>query len=110
MAAAYQSQSLQGHKPGAWALLHAATRGAAQALALDAEIGSLADGSVADVCVWDWSVGPVGARRDGAARNLHERLFAWLTLADERHLVQAFVAGHSRFERPATMPPREDKG
>jgi guanine deaminase len=109
MAAAYQVQSLQGHKPGAWALLHATTRGAAQALGLASEIGTLADGAMADVCVWDWSVGAVGAQRDRAARSLHERLFAWLTLADERHLVQTFVAGVPRFHRPGTMPPREDR-
>jgi guanine deaminase len=106
MAAAYQVQALQGSKPGAWALLHAATRGPAMALCLDHEIGSLDAGCLADVCVWDWSVGAVGARRDAVARSLHERVFAWLTLADERHLAQTFVAGVSRFERDLTMPPR----
>jgi guanine deaminase len=103
MAAAYQVQSLRGQRPGAWPLLHAATRGAARALYLDDEIGTLADGATADVCVWDWSIGALGARRDAAARCLHERVFAWLTLADERHLVKAYVAGVPRFERPANV-------
>ncbi|MCP5271313.1 MAG: guanine deaminase [Burkholderiaceae bacterium] len=108
MAAAYQVQALQGVKLGAWALLHAATRGAARALRLDAEIGSLEPGCLADVCVWDWATGPVGRRRDALAQTLHERVFAWITLADERHLVQAWVAGQERHRRDATMPPREE--
>lgn len=111
MAAAYQVQALQGVKPGAWALLHAATRGAAVALGLDDEIGSLEPGRVADVCVWDWASGAVGRRRDAHARTLHERVFAWLTLADERHLAEVFVAGRSRHARPAspaTIADREE--
>ena len=108
MAAAYQVQALQGAKAGAWALLHAATRGAAQALQLGHEIGSFETGGVADVCVWDWAAGPVGVRRDALVRTLHERVFAWLTLADERHLVKTWVAGQVRHQRGATIVPRED--
>jgi guanine deaminase len=33
------------------------------------------------------------------ARTLHEQLFAWVTLADERNLVAAYVAGESRYAR-----------
>ena len=33
------------------------------------------------------------------ARTLHERVFAWMTLADERNLVQAFVAGQPHYDR-----------
>ncbi|RVT49314.1 guanine deaminase [Rubrivivax albus] len=108
MAAAYQVQALQGVKLGAWALLHAATLGAARALRLDHEIGSLEPGCLADVCVWDWATGPVGRRRDALAQTLHERIFAWITLSDERHLVQTWVAGRERHRRDATMPPREE--
>jgi guanine deaminase len=32
---------------------------------------------------------------------LHERLFAWMTLADDRNLVAAFVAGKPRYRRSA---------
>jgi guanine deaminase len=112
LAAAYQVQALQGVKPGAWALLHAATRGAAQALRLDHEIGSLEPGRMADLCIWDWAAGPVARRRDARAQTLHERVFAWLMLADERNLVQAWVAGQPRHERVggpgATIAPREE--
>ena len=99
MADGYKVQALAGTRLSAWALLHAATRGAAQALRLGAEIGSLEAGTVADVCVWDWAVGPVAERRDSLARSLHERVFAWLTLGDERNLVATWVAGVRRFAR-----------
>jgi guanine deaminase len=99
LAAAYQVQALQGHRPSAWALLHAATRGAAHALRLGDEIGSLEAGATADVCVWDWAAGAVATRRDAVARSLHERVFAWLTLSDDRNLAEVFVAGISRHRR-----------
>jgi guanine deaminase len=73
--------------------LHAATRGAAVALDLDDEIGSFDTGSCADVCVWDWAVGELAQRRIEVARDLHERMFAWLTLSDERCLAAVYVAG-----------------
>jgi guanine deaminase len=99
MADAYRIQALAGERLTAWKALHAATRGAAHALGLGAEIGSLDVGSMADVCVWDRASGPVSARRHEVARTLHEQLFAWMTLADERNLVAAYVAGESRYAR-----------
>jgi guanine deaminase len=104
MAAAYQVQAMQGRRLTAWKALHAATRGAAQALRLGHEIGSLDVGGTADLAVWDWAVGPVATHRDALARSLHERVFAWMTLGDERNLVQTFVAGASRFERTPQEP------
>jgi len=46
-------------------------------------------------------VGPVAERRAEVARSLHERVFAWMTLADERNLVKAFVAGRPHYDRDA---------
>ena len=100
MADAYKVQALAGERLTAWKALHAATRGAAQALGLAHEIGSLQAGCMADVCVWDWAVGPVAHRRLEVARELHERVFAWMTLGDERNLAAAFVAGVPRYQRP----------
>jgi guanine deaminase len=93
MADAYKVQALRGERLTAWCALHAATRGAAQALRLGHEIGSLEAGATADVCVWDVAVGAVARQRNGLARSLHERLFAWMTLGDDRNLVGAWVAG-----------------
>jgi guanine deaminase len=99
MADAYRVQALRGVRLSAFKALHAATRGAAQALLLDHEIGSLEPGRVADVALWDWAVGPVAMQRDALARDLHERLFAWMMLADERALVTTLVAGRTQYKR-----------
>jgi len=99
MADAYKIQALAGERLTAWQALHAATRGAALGLGLGDEIGSLEPGTLADVCVWDAAIGSVAARRAAAARSLHERVFAWMMLADERNLVKSFVAGRCHYDR-----------
>jgi guanine deaminase len=96
LAAAYQVQALQGVRLTAWQLLHAATRGAAQGLGLAHEIGTLEPGTVADVCLWRWATSAVAAQRQQRAQNLHEKLFAWLMLGDERDLLQTYVAGRAQ--------------
>jgi guanine deaminase len=96
MGDAYKVQALRGERLTAWVALHAATRGPAQALGLGGEIGSLEAGAAADVCVWEVAAGAVARRRDELARDLHERLFAWMTLGDDRNLVAAWVAGRGR--------------
>jgi guanine deaminase len=104
MADAYKVQALAGQRLTAWSALHAATRGAAHALELDDEIGSLGDGRIADVCVWDWAADPVARQRMAAARSVHERAFAWMTMADDRNLVAAWVAGVPRHRRAQSSP------
>ena len=93
MADAYKVQALRGQRLSAWKSLYAASRGAARALGLEAEIGSLDVGCMADLALWRYAVGPVAEARDAAASSLHERLFALLTLGDERNLVSTYVAG-----------------
>ncbi|MGY4830496.1 guanine deaminase [Sphaerotilaceae bacterium SBD11-9] len=93
LADAYKVQAMAGHRLTAWKGLHAVTLGAAQALSLGHEIGSLEPGRLADVCVWDWAVGPVAQRRLAVARELHEKVFAWMMLGDERNLAATYVAG-----------------
>ncbi len=102
LAEAYKVQMLRGTRLSAWTALHAATRGAAEALGLDAEIGHLGEGAMADVVVWDWAVGAAARHRDAVARGevkglaaqeLHARVFAWMTLADDRNRVATYVAG-----------------
>jgi guanine deaminase len=99
MAEAYKVQAMRGVRLTAWKALHAATAGAAHALGLAHEIGSLTPGTMADIAVWDWAVGPVAQRRDALAHELHERLFAWMILGDERNLVGTWVAGQPRYRR-----------
>ena len=99
LADAYKVQAMAGERLTAWKALHAATRGAARALGLGDEIGSLEPGRHADVAVWDWAVGPVAQQRLGVAQALHEQVFAWLTLGDERNLAAAYVAGRLSHRR-----------
>ncbi len=108
LAEAYKVQALRGGQLNAWVALHAATRGASEALGLAREIGSLVRGTLADVVVWDWAHGAVGEYRDAVARGavggtaaqpLHARIFAWLMLGDERHVVATHVAGIRRYQR-----------
>ena len=107
-AEAYKVQALRGTRLTAWTALHAATRGAAVGLQLDSEIGHLSPGTVADLALWDWAAGPVAQQRDAAARgalagvaaqDLHARVFAWMTLADERNLAATWVAGRPLYRR-----------
>lgn len=98
---AYEVQAGLGQRVTAWALLHAATRGAAVALHLDGEIGSLQPGAAADLCVWDRATHPLAHRRQAVARDLHEELFAWVTSGDERDLVETWVAGTRQYVRGA---------
>jgi guanine deaminase len=102
MADAYKVQAMAGQRLTAWQALHAATLGSAQALLLASEIGSFEPGRLADACVWDWAVGPVAERRMALVRSLHERAFAWMTMADDRNLVSAYVAGVRRHRRPGS--------
>ncbi|MCA0243009.1 MAG: guanine deaminase [Proteobacteria bacterium] len=99
LADGYKVQALAGHRLTAWTALHAATRGAADALKLAHEIGSLDAGCLADVCLWDWSRDAVGERRLAVAQDLHEKLFAWMTLADAGHLAATYVAGRRLYTR-----------
>jgi guanine deaminase len=99
LADAYRVQAMNGERLTAWTALDAATRRAAEALHLGHEIGRLEPGLMADFALWDWSVGTIDAERQRLTRSLHERLFAWMTLADERHLVATWVAGRCVYAR-----------
>jgi guanine deaminase len=104
LADGYKVQALAGRRVTAWALLHAATRGAAEALGLAGEIGSLEGGTLADVVVWDRARQPVERRRQQVARDLHDAIFAWLTLAGDDHVVSTRVAGVECYRRADARP------
>jgi guanine deaminase len=108
LAEGYKVQMLRGTRISAWTALHAATAVAALALGLDAELGTLESGRVADFVVWDWAIGAAARHRDAIARgavpgvamqDLHARVFAWMMLGDERNVAATWVAGRLRWQR-----------
>ncbi len=114
LAEAYKVQAMRGAQLNAWVALHAATRGAARALQLSHEIGTLEPGLLADVVLWDWAQGAVASQRDAvatgalpglAAQPLHARVFAWLMLGDDRNVAATYVAGVQRQGRQPGRAP-----
>ena len=108
LAEGYKVQALRGTKLNAWTALHAATRGAAENLRLGDEIGHLDAGAIADLVVWDWARGTGPEFRDAIAsgsvsgvpaQTLHARVFAWMTLGDDRNVVASYVVGCKRYAK-----------
>ncbi|WP_231385740.1 guanine deaminase [Thiomonas sp. FB-6] len=93
--------ALQGTRLSAWRALYALTRGAAAALELEPELGHFEPGAWADVVAWRWAAGELQEHRLGLARSLHERLYAWLHMADERNVAAVYVAGRRVQHRPS---------
>ncbi len=92
---AYKVLHLQEHALPAARALWLATLGAAEALYLDDRIGNFAKGKEADFVVLDLAGSPITARRTSRASTIEERLFALMTLADDRNIAATYVAGRS---------------
>jgi len=73
--------------------LYLATLGAAEALGIDAHVGNFKAGKEADFVVLDPSTTPLTAHRDAHTETLEERLFALMTLGDDRQVVATAIAG-----------------
>ena len=90
---AYKVLHLQEHALPAMQALYLATLGAAEALHLDGHIGNFAPGKEADFVVLDYAGSSLTARRCAAAGSIEEKLFALMTLADDRHVAATHVMG-----------------
>ena len=90
---AYKVLHLQEHALPAMRALYLATLGAAEALDLDAHIGNFAAGKEADFVVLDYEGSALTARRTAAAGTIEEKLFALMTLADDRNVAATYVLG-----------------
>jgi guanine deaminase len=99
MGAAHKVARLSGHYLNARTMFHMATAGAAEALGLGGQIGTLAPGAEADFVVLDPQATPLLARRCGHAETLEELLFAFATLGDDRAVAATYAAGRCVVQR-----------
>lgn len=77
-----------------------ATLGAARALDLEHDIGSIASGKEADLVVLDPAATPELALRAGRCASIEELLFVLMTLGDDRAVRATYVAGRVCPTRP----------
>ncbi|MBT8108522.1 MAG: guanine deaminase [Gammaproteobacteria bacterium] len=90
---AYKVLHLQEHALPAMRALYLATLGAAEALNLDDKIGNFEKGKEADFVALDYEGSSLTARRTAAATTVEEKLFALMTLADDRNVAAVYIAG-----------------
>lgn len=102
LGAAYEVAQACGHSLSAGHAFYLATRGGAQALALEEKIGSLAPGLEADVIVLDLHATPLIAERMRSCADLSEALFVQMILGDERSVQATYVAGREVHRRRPT--------
>ena len=93
---AYKVLHLQEHALPATRALFLATLGAAEALYLDDRIGNFVAGKEADFVVLDPGASALTARRTATIDSIEEKLFALLTLADDRHVAATYLRGEQK--------------
>ncbi|MCR4264916.1 guanine deaminase [Nitratireductor sp. ZSWI3] len=91
----YKVIALNGEKLNPLASFWQITRGNAEALSLAERVGTLEVGSDADLVVLDARATPVMALRMERVQSLAEELFVLQTLADDRAIVETYVAGEA---------------
>src|SRR5690606_10239360 len=101
MSEAYKVGQLRGRALSPWSAFYHATLGAARALRMEDTVGSFAPGCEGDFVVLDLQATPLLARRVERARDLEERLFALMTLGDDRAVNATWVMGECRHRRGA---------
>ncbi len=99
MAEAYKVQMLTGYRPTALELFFLATRGNAERLRLDHDIGALETGKFADIVVLDPKATSVLAARQELSQSLEDVLFALLILGDDRCVRATYIAGEKVHDR-----------
>jgi guanine deaminase len=103
MAEAYKVLQLQGQTLSALAAFHQATRGNAEALAMEDEIGSLEPGRMADLIVLDARATPAMRHRlETVEGDLEEELFILMTLGDDRAVKATYIQGKRQHHRAET--------
>jgi guanine deaminase len=101
MAAAYEISQLRGHPLHPAQLLWLATEGSARCLRAEAEIGTLAPGSAADIVALDLASTPAIAQRHARAADIWEAVFPTIMMGDDRAVAATYVAGRALHRRDA---------
>jgi guanine deaminase len=99
MAEAYRLQMLNGYKPTIFELFRMSTRGNAERLKLDDEIGALEAGKWADIVVLDPTATPVLQARQEVSKSLEDILFSLMMLGDDRAIRATYIAGRQVHKR-----------
>jgi guanine deaminase len=90
---AYKIQQLLGERLNPLESFYLMTRGNAEALSMQEDIGTLDAGSVADFVVLNAAATPAMKLRMETIRTLPEELFLLQTMGDDRAVVETYVAG-----------------
>jgi guanine deaminase len=96
----YKVAQLNGNKLSAGQAFYFATRGTAQALYLENQIGSIGVGLEADVIVLDLKSTPIIEYRMRYCDDLEEALFVQMTMGDDRAVLATYIAGKLAYSRP----------
>lgn len=91
---AYKVLHLEGQSMPAYKGLYLATLGGAAALRLDDRIGNFLPGKEADFVVLDFDGSSMSRRRLSHGRDIAEKLFALMTLGDDRSVAATYVMGN----------------
>ena len=90
---AYKVCQLKGHSLSPLKSLYLATLGNAKVLQLENKIGSFKQSNEADFVVLDFNATPLMSLRQEKAASLEDKLFAMITLGDDRAVKATYVAG-----------------
>jgi guanine deaminase len=93
LADAYKVSQMRGYRLPALRAFYLATLGGAKALGLEHTIGSFAKGNEADFIVLNCEATPLIKRRLASAGTLEEKLFALMTLGEDRCILQTYILG-----------------
>ncbi|CAM2142297.1 guanine deaminase [Pararobbsia alpina] len=96
---AHKVARMGGHHLSALRMFYLATTGAARALGLDHQIGTLAAGAEADFIVLDPAATPLLERRTARVDDLEALLFAFALLGDDRAIAATYANGRCVHER-----------
>jgi guanine deaminase len=98
---AYKVQQLQGYKLSAFEGLYLATLGSAKALDLQDKIGNFNAGKEADFVVLDPRATALLKQRVDRSTSTHDKLFALMTLGDDRSVLATYSFGNRVYASPA---------